>query len=205
MEKESTENFANVKYGRSTERVGDTCPHCPKATRGEVRIASTRNQKIFVPSFLLISEMLTHGTKVEKKSGSKICSGMISFDIHKIRDAMSVLVSKEVLVHFCKGFGRLLREKHLFFSASAITFNLFLCAIPFTLILLSILGYVLSIDAAFNEILRFGRELFPSFSFETAEGDVISASLTIESLIRPLVEARRIFGITGIVVLMVVV
>jgi len=33
---------------------------------------------------------------------------------------------------------------------------------------------------------------------------VISASLTIESLIRPLVEARRIFGITGIVVLMVV-
>ncbi|NBV31672.1 MAG: YihY/virulence factor BrkB family protein, partial [Bacteroidetes bacterium] len=64
--------------------------------------------------------------------------------------------------------------------ASAITFNLFLCAIPFTLILLSILGYVLSIDAAFNEILRFGRELFPSFSFETAEGDVISASLTIE-------------------------
>ncbi|PTM06628.1 MAG: hypothetical protein DA443_10070, partial [Bacteroidetes bacterium] len=204
MEKESTENFANVKYGRSTERVGDTYPHCSKATRGEVRIASTRNQKIFVPSFLLISEMLTHGTKVEKKSGSKICSGMIAFNIHKIRDAVIGSVSKEVLVHFCKGFGRLLREKHLFFSASAITFNLFLCAIPFTLILLSILGYVLSIDAAFNEILRFGRELFPSFSFETAEGDVISASLTIESLIRPLVEARRIFGITGIVVLMVV-
>jgi len=98
--------------------------------------------------------------------------------------------------------GRLILKKNVFFNASAITFNLFLCAIPFTLILISILGYVLSIDAAFDELLRYGRELFPSFTIETQRGDVIQGAVTLESLILPLVEARRIFGIVGIIVLM---
>lgn len=99
--------------------------------------------------------------------------------------------------------GRLALKKDIFFNASAITFNLFLCAIPFTLILISILGYVLSIDAAFDELIRYARELFPSFSFETQGGDVIEGVVTLESLIIPLVEARRIFGIIGIIILMV--
>lgn len=98
--------------------------------------------------------------------------------------------------------GRLILKKDVFFNASAITFNLFLCAIPFTLILISILGYVLSIDAAFDELLRYGRELFPSFSIETQGGDIIQGAVTLETLIMPLVEARRIFGIVGIIVLM---
>lgn len=105
---------------------------------------------------------------------------------------------------FAARLGVLFREKHLFFSASAITFNLFLCAIPFTLILLSILGYVLSIDAAFTELIRFGKELFPDFSIATSEGSVVNASRIMENLILPLVEARRIFGISGIVILMIV-
>lgn len=98
--------------------------------------------------------------------------------------------------------GRLILKKDVFFNASAITFNLFLCAIPFTLILISILGYVLSVEAAFDELIRYGRELFPSFTYETQGGDVIEGAITLEALIMPLVEARRIFGIVGIIVLM---
>lgn len=98
--------------------------------------------------------------------------------------------------------GRLAMKKDIFFNASAITFNLFLCAIPFTLILISLLGFILSIDAAFEEVMRYARELFPSFSFETQGGDVFEGTATVESLILPLVEARRIFGIIGIIVLM---
>jgi len=97
---------------------------------------------------------------------------------------------------------RLALKKNIFFNASAITFNLFLCAIPFSLILISILGYVLSAEAAFDELIRYARELFPSFTFETEGGDVIEGVVTLEALIMPLVEARRIFGIVGIVVLM---
>ena len=100
--------------------------------------------------------------------------------------------------------GRLTLQKDVFFNASAITFNLFLCAIPFTLIILSILGYILSIDAAFDELVRYGRELFPSFTFETQGGDIIQGAVTLEDLIMPLVEARRLFGIIGIIILMLV-
>lgn len=99
--------------------------------------------------------------------------------------------------------GRLALKKDIFFNASAITFNLFLCAIPFTLILISIIGYVLSIEAAFEEVIRYARELFPEFTFETDGGDVIEGVVTLESLLMPLVEARRIFGLIGIIVLMV--
>lgn len=98
--------------------------------------------------------------------------------------------------------GRLALKKDVFFNASAITFNLFLCAIPFTLILISILGYVLTFEAAFDELIRYARELFPSFTIERQGGDVIEGAITLESLIMPMVEARRIFGIVGIVVLM---
>lgn len=97
--------------------------------------------------------------------------------------------------------GRLAMKKDIFFNASAITFNLFLCAIPFTLILISLLGYILSIDAAFEEVIRYARELFPSFTFETRGEDIFKGVVTIEELIMPLVEARRIFGIVGIVIL----
>lgn len=103
--------------------------------------------------------------------------------------------------NYWKLVGRLAIQKDVFFNASAITFNLFLCAIPFTLILISLLGYILSFDAAFDEVIRYARELFPSFTFETRGEDIIEGVVTIEQLIMPLVEARRIFGIVGIVIL----
>lgn len=98
--------------------------------------------------------------------------------------------------------GRLALKKNIFFNASAITFNLFLCAIPFALILISILGYILSFDAIFDELIRYARELFPAFTFESQSGDLVEGVVTIEALIMPLVEARRIFGIVGLIVLM---
>ena len=109
---------------------------------------------------------------------------------------------KNKFKRFWKLVGELSLKKDVFFNASAITFNLFTCAVPFTLIIISILGYILSIDAAFNELIRYGRELLPQLSFETQSGDVFEGAVTIEALIQPLVGARQIFGIVGIIVLM---
>ncbi|SHF30839.1 Uncharacterized membrane protein, BrkB/YihY/UPF0761 family (not an RNase) [Fodinibius roseus] len=96
---------------------------------------------------------------------------------------------------------RLLKKKDIFFNASAITFNLFICAIPFTLLMISIIGYVLTYDEAFNEILRYGRELFPSFTYESESGDVYRGAVTLETLLNPLIGARQIFGIMGTIIL----
>lgn len=93
-------------------------------------------------------------------------------------------------------------KKHVFFNASAITFNLFICAIPFTLILISILGYILSIEAAFEELVRYGRELLPNLSYETQSGDLIDGAITLEDIILPLVSARQVFGIVGLIILL---
>ena len=93
-------------------------------------------------------------------------------------------------------------KKDIFFNASAITFNLFICAIPFVLILISIIGYVLSYDEAFNEIVRYGEELFPQFTFESNPNDVISGTDTIESILQPLIGARQVFGIVGLIILL---
>jgi uncharacterized BrkB/YihY/UPF0761 family membrane protein len=111
------------------------------------------------------------------------------FDKHKFRAYWKLVVD-------------LIIRKHVFFNASAITFNLIICSIPFTLILISIIGYVLSIEAAFEEVIRYGRELLPQFDYESYSGEVFQGSITLESLIEPLIGARTIFGIIGIVVLM---
>jgi len=95
----------------------------------------------------------------------------------------------------------LVKKKDVFFNASAITFNLFICAIPFILLMISIIGYILSYEEAFNEILRYGRELFPSFTYESRSGDIFRGAVTLETLLNPLIGVRRIFGIVGTVVL----
>ena len=67
--------------------------------------------------------------------------------------------------------------------------------------MISIIGYVLSYEDAFNEILRYGRELFPSFAYESQSSDVFQGAVTLETLLEPLVGARRVFGIVGFVIL----
>lgn len=93
------------------------------------------------------------------------------------------------------------KKKDILFNASAITFNLFICAIPFTLLLISIIGYVLSFEDAFKEILRYGHELFPSFTYQSRSGDVFQGAITLETLLSPLISARRVFGIIGFIIL----
>lgn len=95
----------------------------------------------------------------------------------------------------------LVKKKDIFFNASAITFNLFICSIPFILLMISIIGYILSYEAAFEEILRYGRELFPSFTYESRSEDIFRGAVTLETLLNPLIGARRLFGIIGLIIL----
>ena len=97
----------------------------------------------------------------------------------------------------------LAKKKDIFFNASAITFNLFICAIPFVLILISIIGYTLSFDKAFDEIVRYGSELIPIFDYEATDTDIIQGAQTLERLLQPLVGARTVFGVTGLIILVI--
>ena len=102
---------------------------------------------------------------------------------------------------FIKQTVGLIVRKNVFLNASAITFNLIICAIPFTLIITSILGYILSFDAAFDEVIRYGRELLPNFSLVSESGDILEGVETLEAIIEPLIGARQLFGIVGIIIL----
>lgn len=110
-------------------------------------------------------------------------------------------INKKKYKEFWRVIVNLVKKKDVFFNASAITFNLFICAIPFTLLLISIIGYVLSYEDAFHEIIRYGRELFPSFTYESKSGDVFRGAVTLESILEPLIGVRRVFGVVGVVIL----
>jgi YihY family inner membrane protein len=103
--------------------------------------------------------------------------------------------------NFWNYFKKLIKEKDVFHHSSAITFNLVICAIPFTLLLISIIGYVLSYDDAFREVVRYGQEIFPSFTYESEDSDAFEGAITIETMLDPLISARQVFGIVGIIVL----
>ncbi|MDR8393053.1 YihY/virulence factor BrkB family protein [Aliifodinibius sp. S!AR15-10] len=110
-------------------------------------------------------------------------------------------MNKDKYKEFWRLIVKLVQKKDVFFNASAITFNLFICAIPFTLLLISIIGYVLSYEDAFQEIIRYGQELFPSFTYESQSGDVYRGAITLETLLKPLIGVRRVFGLVGVVIL----
>src|SRR5690625_7479736 len=75
----------------------------------------------------------------------------------------------------------LIFRKNIFLNASAITFNLFICSIPFTLIITSILGYIISFDAEFVEVIRYGRELLLQFSLISECWVVIVDVVTLDT------------------------
>ncbi len=102
---------------------------------------------------------------------------------------------------FWKKAASIASNSDIFFNASAITFNIFICAIPFVLILISIIGYVLSYDEAYNELVRYGEELIPQFTYESKPNDVFSGTDTIRSVLNPLIGARTVFGIVGFSIL----
>lgn len=96
----------------------------------------------------------------------------------------------------------LIRKVDVFFNASAITFNLFICAIPFSLILISIIGYILSFETAYTELTRYGTELLPDLAYENSNQIFIESERIVQGLILPLVEGRNVLGITGIIVML---
>lgn len=97
----------------------------------------------------------------------------------------------------------LISEKNLFFNASAITFNLIICAIPFTLIMVSIIGYVLSYETAYEEIMNYASELLPRITDADQESNVIFGRENIQSILEPVIGARTAFGVTGLLTLLV--
>ena len=92
----------------------------------------------------------------------------------------------------------LVKQVDVIFNASAVTFNLFICAIPFTLILISIIGYVLSIDAAYAELVRYGTELLPDITYEQTNSVTVESERIVQALLAPLIQGRNVLGITGI-------
>lgn len=96
----------------------------------------------------------------------------------------------------------LVKQVDVIFNASAVTFNLFICAIPFTLILISIIGYVLSIDAAYAELVRYGTELLPDITYEQTNSVTLESERIVQTLLAPLIQGRNVLGITGIIIML---
>jgi uncharacterized BrkB/YihY/UPF0761 family membrane protein len=96
----------------------------------------------------------------------------------------------------------LVKQVDVIFNASAITFNLFICAIPFTLILISIIGYVLSIDTAYTELVRYGTELLPDITYEQTNSVTLESERIVQTLLAPLIQGRNVLGITGIIIML---
>ena len=96
----------------------------------------------------------------------------------------------------------LVKQVNVIFNASAVTFNLFICAIPFTLILISIIGYVLSIDTAYTELVRYGTELLPDITYEQTNSVTLESERIVQALLAPLIQGRNVLGITGIIIML---
>ena len=96
----------------------------------------------------------------------------------------------------------LVKQVDVIFNASAVTFNLFICAIPFTLILISIIGYVLSIDTAYTELVRYGTELLPDITYEQTNSVTLESERIVQALLAPLIQGRNVLGITGFIIML---
>ena len=96
----------------------------------------------------------------------------------------------------------LIKVVNIIFNASAITFNLFICAIPFTLILISIIGYILSFDTAYTELVRYGTELLPDITYEQTNSVTVESERIVQALLTPLIQGRNVLGLTGIIIML---
>ena len=96
----------------------------------------------------------------------------------------------------------LIKVVNVIFNASAITFNLFICAIPFTLILISIIGYILSFDAAYTELVRYGTELLPDITYEQTNSVTVESERIVQALLTPLIQGRNVLGLTGLIIML---
>ena len=115
----------------------------------------------------------------------------INSSLHRIHE---YIVSKISFYAYWNRVKELIKRVDVIFNASAITFNLFICAIPFTLILISIIGYVLSIDAAYAELVRYGTELLPDITYEQTNSVTLESERIVQTLLAPLIQGRNVLG-----------
>ncbi len=111
-------------------------------------------------------------------------------------------MSKNGLRSYWSRVIELIKVVNVIFNASAITFNLFICAIPFTLILISIIGYILSFDTAYTELVRYGTELLPDITYEQTNSVTVESERIVQALLTPLIQGRNILGLTGIIIML---
>lgn len=111
-------------------------------------------------------------------------------------------MSKNGLRFYWSRVIELIKVVNVIFNASAITFNLFICAIPFTLILISIIGYILSFDAAYTELVRYGTELLPDITYEQTNSVTVESERIVQALLTPLIQGRNVLGLTGIIIML---
>ena len=111
-------------------------------------------------------------------------------------------MSKNGLRSYLSRVIELIKQVNVIFNASAITFNLFICAIPFTLILISIIGYILSFDAAYTELVRYGTELLPDITYEQTNSVTVESDRIVQALLTPLIQSRNVLGLTGIIIML---
>ena len=111
-------------------------------------------------------------------------------------------MSKNGLRSYLSRVIELIKQVNVIFNASAITFNLFICAIPFTLILISIIGYILSFDAAYTELVRYGTELLPDITYEQTNSVTVESERIVQALLTPLIQGRNVLGLTGIIIML---
>ena len=111
-------------------------------------------------------------------------------------------MSKNGLRSYWSRVIELIKVVNVIFNASAITFNLFICAIPFTLILISIIGYILSFDTAYTELVRYGTELLPDITYEQTNSVTVESERIVQALLTPLIQSRNVLGLTGIIIML---
>lgn len=104
---------------------------------------------------------------------------------------------------FSKSIIILMKEEDIFHHASAISFNLIICSIPFTLLFVSILGYILSYQAAYDQVIAYAHQVFPSFIYQSTQSDALNGIVTIRGILDPLIGHRQVFGVIGIIVLII--
>lgn len=101
---------------------------------------------------------------------------------------------------FFKVFYQVFAQNDVLFNSSAVTFNLILCSIPFTLLITSIFGYVLQDNEAIVQLSRLIHDFLPAY-FTADENPDVDIEQTIIELLRPLVERRGVYGILGFSIL----
>lgn len=100
--------------------------------------------------------------------------------------------------NFLRGIWKLISDKEVFFHASAISFNLFVCAIPFSFLLFSIVGFIFSLDEAVQFIYQIAEEFFPELFYDEEMG------LTyMQSILDPLVSRKSVLGFLGLGIMII--